>query len=154
MVYQEFFTLPFQETVGVGASSYRVCLDNFEDMKNFFLSDESLKCYSNSQIDLANIANVFRINIAVFTYGLPDTEPRWTWTTPDMLVSQFSRNTNSNLPNLYLYHANNSHYDLLVFNDSALAVRGSVGTGGKSEVNFSVIRHWAQLYLRFWLGWV
>ena len=62
--YRLFIEFPFTEKVGVGASSYRVCYDDEEDLKQFFLSEESLKCFSNSQLDYALVGNMFNISIS------------------------------------------------------------------------------------------
>ena len=68
--FQPFYSLPFQETVGVGAGSYRVCITNYEELKLFLLSPESLLLYSSSEVDIASMATLFNISIYIFTYNV------------------------------------------------------------------------------------
>ena len=127
--FQHYLPMPFIETVGVGAESYRVCIDNHEELKNFLLSDTSLKCYSNSQVDFSALCNLFKMNIGIFTYGLGNLPPRWTWISPDPLLTEYST-TNppflDPLPNALLYHHDEVHYELLVHKSSYLAMHGNV----------------------------
>ena len=138
--FQEFITMPFIETVGVGVGSYNVCYDTIEELHAFFLRDESLKCFSNSQVDLAVMANMFNMNIGVFSHG-NNIEPRWSWTSPDPLLTLYSTSVMDNMPDLLLYHYDEVHYDLLLHRDARLAVQGNVPSrltkilGKKDESN-------------------
>ena len=123
--FEEFITLPFIETVGVGAGSYNVCYDTVDELHAFFLRDESLKCFSNSQVDLAVMANMFNMNIGVFSYG-NNIQPRWSWTSPDPLLTLYSSSKMDNIPDLLLYHYDEVHYDLLLPRDYPLALQGNV----------------------------
>ena len=40
VVFEDFFSLPFVETVGVGENSRQVCLTTYEELKMFLLSEE------------------------------------------------------------------------------------------------------------------
>ena len=60
---------PFEETVSVGDGSYQVHFSREEELLQFLQSDANLYMYASSQLDLANIANMFGMNIAVFTYN-------------------------------------------------------------------------------------
>ena len=82
--YRHFVSWPFEETVSVGDGSYQVHFSREEELLQFLQSDASLYMYVISQLDLANIANMFGMNIAVFTYHCRNGDnPRWTWTYPD-----------------------------------------------------------------------
>ena len=127
--FQLFLSIPFTETVGVGSDSYRVFFDNYEDLKSFLLTDSSLKCYSNSQVDFAALCNLFKMNIGVFTYGLKNLPPRWTWISPDPLLAEYSTTGLpfvDHLPNALLYHHDEVHYELLVHKTSYLAMHGNL----------------------------
>ena len=127
--YKLFIEFPFMEKVGVGASSYRVCFDIEEDLKEFFLSEESLKCFSSSQLDYALVCNMFNITIGVFTYGnIFNEEPRLTFITPDSFMAQQSPFYDPSIKDMFLYHADNSHYDLLVPRNSTLAINGNISS--------------------------
>ena len=67
--YEPFITIPFTETVGVGAKSKTVQINTYSEMKRFLLSDDSLYCFSNSSLDLSNVTNMYDMKIAVFTYS-------------------------------------------------------------------------------------
>ena len=113
--YHKFISLPFIETVVVGKSAYEVRKETYEEMKSFLLSDDSILCYINSSLDLSNLANMFNINIAIFTYSSGGSVvPHWTWIHPDPEWSQKSEYRNLMIREMWLYHEDNSHYDLLV----------------------------------------
>ena len=67
--YCGFFPTPFTETVGVGFEARQVTLNTQSELIQFLLSDESLKLYNSSSVDLANLANMFGFRIAIFEHG-------------------------------------------------------------------------------------
>ena len=50
--YRRFISLPFVETIGVGAAKRTVTKKTYDDMKKCLLSNESIYCYSNSYLYL------------------------------------------------------------------------------------------------------
>ena len=114
--YRPFISLPFVETIGVGAAKRTVTKKTYGDMKKFLLSNESIYCYSNSSLDLTNLANMYDMKIAIFTYSSGGSVvPHWTWVHPDPAISAKSPYKNKLLfREMWLYHEDNSHYDLLV----------------------------------------
>ena len=68
--FQDYYSLPFEETVGVGQNGYQVCFQTHEEIKMFLLSEESLLLYANSQIDIASLANLFNFSVHIFTYNV------------------------------------------------------------------------------------
>ena len=113
--YESFFILPFKEQVGVGRSAWRTDIKTYEDLKKFLLSDSSLYCFSNSSLDLTNLANMFDMRIAIFTYSSGGSVvPHWTWVHPDPAISSKSENRNKLLfKEMWLFNEDDSHYDLL-----------------------------------------
>ena len=78
--------------------------------------------YSNYQ-ELLAIANMFNINIDIFTYS--GAEHRWSQVNPDpTFVSDADAKFGKWTPDMALYHSDNTHYDLLVKDDSRLALLG------------------------------
>ena len=72
---------------------------------------------------------MFNINIGIFTYGLEDDiQPRWSWQTPDPILAPFSQYQDPAITDMYLYHRDNNHYELLLPRHSMLAERGNVPT--------------------------
>ena len=118
-VYKDKIPLPYVETVGVGKSSKVITKSTKEEMIQFLRSDESLIVFSNSH-ELLAIATVFNININVFTFG--GIEDTWSQITPEpSLVDEKALKL---LPDMDLYHSFESHYDLLVKDDSRIVNLG------------------------------
>ena len=132
--YINKMALPYVETVGVGNASYRKTLETPEELKTFFRSDEALKIYSNCH-ELLGLANLYNVKIKVFTYGGPF-EDRWSIIHPDAdLVSKESQNLGRFLPDVALYHMFETHYDLLVEDDSRIAVLGLLAGSANDDSN-------------------
>ena len=70
--------------------------------------------YNNSQLDIVNLANMFGIRIATFTYNINDHPPRWTWHSPHQYITSYSQHRNVEGPDMWLFHEDDCHYDLLV----------------------------------------
>ena len=137
--YNGFFPTPFTETVGVGFEARQVTLNTQSELIQFLLSDESLKLYNSSSVDLANLANMFGFRIAIFEHG-NDIIPRWTWITPDQEISFFSSYRNQSLPDMWLYHEQNVHWDLLVSRPPLEKVSEEVGETLATSHNFTAVR--------------
>ena len=65
--YMNKIVLPYRETVGVGETEKVVVKHTREEMLEFLRSDDALMVYSNTQ-ELLAVANLFNININIFTY--------------------------------------------------------------------------------------
>ena len=123
--YQYKIPLPYIETVGVGAHSKTIVKNTREEMLRFLRGeedDDALMVYSNSQQLLA-IANLFNIRINVFTYG--GNQSRWSEICPDPeMAAKAEIRFGKWAPDMALYHSDNTHYDLLVKDDSRIALLG------------------------------
>ena len=120
--YKNKIVLPYTETVGVGANAEPVEKKTYEELKDFLKSDASLKVFSNCH-ELIAIANLYNIKINIFTYG--DGPVRWTQLCPDpQFVS--SGEIGKWIPDMAVYYSYNSHYDLLVKDESRIAMVGLV----------------------------
>ena len=120
--YHEKIPLPYVETVGVGEHAKVVKKKTAEEMIDFLRGEESLMVYSNYQ-ELLAIANMFNINIDIFTFSGAD--HRWSQVNPDPeFVSDADAKFGKWAPDMALYHSDNTHYDLLVKDDSRLALLG------------------------------
>ena len=122
----------FRYTVGVGKHAKEIMMNTRGEMLDFLLSDDALMVYSNSQQILA-MANLFNININIFTYG--GGEERWTEVCPDPdMVQTAEIQFGKWVPDMALYHSENSHFDLLVKDDSRLALLSLLaGTMGEKD---------------------
>ena len=133
--YNGFFPTPFTETVGVGFEARQVTFNTQSELIQFLLSDESLKLYNSSSVDLANM---FGFRIAIFEHG-NNIIPRWTWITPDQEISFFSSYRNQSLPDMWLYHEQNVHWDLLVSRPPLEKVSEEVGETLATSHNFTAV---------------
>ena len=136
--YKYKIPLPYIETVGVGAHSKTVIKNTREEMIKFLKGeedDDALMVYSNSQQLLA-IANLFNIKINVFTYG--NNQTRWSQICPDAEMSAKAEvRFGKWAPDMSLYHSDNTHYDLLVKDDSRVALLGLLLTEESFKENES-----------------
>ena len=79
----------------------------------FLLSEESLYIYANSQVDSAALANLFNINVHIYTYSVQSWDAygqrlpnRWTTTSPDPLLSSFNPIIPGEVGDIVLYNEN------------------------------------------------
>ena len=89
MNYDSF---PYEETVGLGEYSETIIITTGEEMLDFLRSDDSLMVYSNTQ-ELVAMANIYNININIFTYG--ESENKWTEISPDPMPTAAQSFANS-----------------------------------------------------------
>ena len=120
--YKHRIALPYVERVGVGKNSEIITKTTEAEMIDFLRGDESLMVYSNSQ-ELLAIANMFNVTINIFTYG--GNGERWSQVKPDPeFVADAEMKFGKWIPDMALYHSDDTHYDLLVKDDSRLALLG------------------------------
>ena len=123
--YQHKIPLPYVETSGVGEYAKKVKKETREEMLKFLRGeddDDSLMVYSNSQQILA-YANFFNIKISIFTYS--GDHGRWSEVSPDPEMSKEAEfKFGKCIPDMAVYHKDETHFDLLVRDDSRLALLG------------------------------
>ena len=84
---------------------------------------------------MLGLANLYNVKIKVFTYGGPF-EDLWSIIHPDAdLVSKEGQNLGRFLPDVALYHMFETHYDLLVEDDSRIAVLGLLAGSANDDSN-------------------
>ena len=127
--------LQYSETVGVGSAARQVTCNTREELLAFLRSEDSLCAYSNYQ-ELLAICNMLNIKIYVFTYGIGGVESSWSWRTvsPDPERAKHSDFAPGTVPDMYLYNSDDCHYNLLVEDNSRLAVLGLVSLGEGKEM--------------------
>ena len=101
----------------------------------FLRSEDSICTYSNYQEILA-ISNMLNTKIHIVTYGIGGNENSWSWKTvsPDPDMSPYSEFSPGTVPEMYLYNSDSTHFDLLVENNSRLAVMGFISLGEEKEI--------------------
>ena len=129
--YEQWISLPFTETVGVGEYAKSVTITSKEEMIQFLRSEDALMVYSNSQQILA-MANLFNMNIYTFTYG--SSNEGWSLVRPEPEMAKHAEiKFGKFIPDMALYHNNETHFDLLVSDDSRLALLGLLAGIGNEE---------------------
>ena len=122
--FKAYFTFPLNVKVGMEEKL-------FEDEKiflKFLKSDENSGLIWMDHIGLQVVSNMYQISVHILTTGVIGTEEpqaRWTHLVPDTRLSDFSTIVKG-LPDMYLIHSDEIHFDLLIRKDSELALEGSV----------------------------
>ena len=141
--YDKFYLnkipLPYSETVGVGENARQVTCTTREELLNFLRSESSLCAYSNAH-ELLAISNMLNMKIHIFTYGIGGNSNSWGWNSifPDPEMAQYSEFDSGTVPDILLYNSDNNHYDLLVEDNSRLAVLGLIFIGDEKEAEKEV----------------
>ena len=79
------------------------------------------------------VANMYQISVHILTtgvLGMKEPRARWTHIVPDDRLSSFST-IHKGLPDMWLMHVDETHFDLLIRKDSDLAVEGCVDEIGQ-----------------------
>ena len=109
--FKNHFSFPYSHTIGVGFKDK--IFQTETDLKNFIEIDKNAL---NMWVDhpwLQAAANIYNINIQILTTGIET--PRWTRLQPTLQLKDATINDKFN--DMYLLHANDSHFDLLVPKD-------------------------------------
>ena len=107
--------LPFTETIGVGKERHEITLNTAEELKRFLKDPNSgsQNIYSN-QAEIKAISNCYQTNIHIFSYNRPGCEPEWSTIGPDPERTSEAEFPKGAVPDMYLYHEFDCHYELLV----------------------------------------
>ena len=74
------------------------------------------------------VSNMYQISIHILTTGvmnMKEPKARWSHILPDKRLSRF-RSVHKGLPDMWLIHTDETHFDLLVHNDSVLVKERSI----------------------------
>ena len=134
--YDEYYInkigLPYDVTIGVGKEKKEIKIISHEQMIEFMKSDEALTAFSDN-FELHALANLYNVNVHVFTYGGSGKE---SWMTipadPNMAVID-EKKVGKVLPDIYFYHLYDNHYDLLIKDDSRIALLSNKKTSSKEN---------------------
>ena len=131
--FQPYFIFPIVVKVGLKS-------EPFEDEKSFL---KFLKEGENSELiwmdheGLQVVSNMYQISIHVLTTGvsgMDEPKARWTHIEPDSRLSSFST-VHKGLPDMWLMHVDEAHFDLLIRKNSDLVKEGSVDDLLSAKVN-------------------
>ena len=82
---------------------------------------------------------MFNINVDVFIYNSAIYSPRWQRTSPDAQIAEMIGGSwnDGTVTDIYLYHSEFTHYDLIIPRTSAMAkygpISGILGQAGPEE---------------------
>ena len=129
--YKYKVTFPITETVGVGLNAKTIRINNDEEMISFLKTEDAQYVYS-SYHDVLAMANVFNVYIHVFTFK--DDYSDWFTVGPDSTIVDTSV-SEFMLPDMYVYHSKDTHYDLLVLD----SFTNEIVKPEKSNVSWNLI---------------
>ena len=106
--FKYHFSFPHKHPIGINTKEKT--FENESELKNFIQSDQEAVNMWMDHPWLQAASNLYNTNIHILTTGVEN--PRWTKLQPS---SKFSKASNLGVKdNIYLLHAENSHFDLLV----------------------------------------
>ena len=114
---------PFERILGEGKVSFTDPEKLIAYLKN---SCEAAYMWSDSE-DLAIIADMYQLKIKVITTkGSDDENPTVNWIHPDDTLKEFAELRDFKMDDMVLLHENDSHFNLVISEDSDLAKLGSL----------------------------
>ena len=106
--FKSHFSFPYSHSIGLGNKDK--IFQTETDLKNFIQNDlKALDMWMDHQW-LQAASNLYNINIQILTTGIET--PRWTKLQPTLQMKKPT--INRKIGDIYLLHANNTHFDLLV----------------------------------------
>ena len=119
--YRNKVALPFTETVITKNGKKVIKCDTEEEFLAFILSEDSNKAFSNF-LEIIALSNILDIKINIFTYGKDIPKPRWTEIVPNAEIRDpINTLDGKSIDDMYLYHSNDNHFDLLLPNHESQA---------------------------------
>ena len=106
--FKYHFSFPYSHSIGIGNTDK--VFQNETHLKNFIQIDQNALNMWMDHPWLQAAANIYNINIQILTTGIEI--PRWTKLQPTLQLKGVT--INQNIKDIYLLHANDSHFDLLV----------------------------------------
>jgi hypothetical protein len=118
--YRPVTGFPFVATVGVGDGSYMKWINNELEFLQFLHSEESLKSFIETDVDMKHLCNMFNVSIHVCTFNVQGVSVsgadriRWLRHDPDPEVVPFSPFSYRSHCHCYLLHEDEAHFELIV----------------------------------------
>ena len=122
--FQPYFKFPYVVSVGLGTEPF----ETEESFLEFLKTDAKSGLMWMDHSGLQVVSNIYQISIHILTTGvagMDEPKARWTHLEPDERLSAFST-VQKGLPDMYLMHVDETHFDLIIRKDSDLAIEGSV----------------------------
>ena len=128
-IVKDHITFPHTQVAG----SEKIKFETEKEYLEFLKNNEKSGWLWMDHLDLQSVANYYQINIHILTTniaGMEEPAARWTHLSPDMRLKG-SRNIPADLPDMWLFHVDSIHFDLIVRKDSLLAEGANITKGEK-----------------------
>ena len=122
--FKNFYSFPMSQKVGSKNRNFKT----EEEFITFLKSDKKASLLWMDHPDLQAVCNMYKMNIHILTTdiaGIPEPRARWTHLTPDSRLVGFS-NIKQELPDMWLVHVDEIHFDLIIKKESDLVNEGSL----------------------------
>ena len=122
--FKPYFQFPLEVKVGLSNKKF----ENESSFLEFLKNDSQSGLMWMDHFGLQIVSNMYQISVHILTtgvIGLKEPSARWTHLEPDTRLSSFST-IHKGLPDMWLLHVDETHFDLLIRKDSDLADIGSI----------------------------
>ena len=122
--FKDFYSFPMSQKVGSKNRTFKT----EEEYLKFLKTDKKAALLWMDHPDLQAVCNQYQINIHILTtdvVGIKEPRARWTHMVPDSRLIGFSK-IKPGLPDMWLVHVDEIHFDLIIPKDSDLAKEGSL----------------------------
>ena len=126
--FKQYFQFPIEVKIGSKTKNF-----DEKSFLEFLRTDPSSGYMWMEHQGWQVVANMYKININILTL-LPTgvKRARWTYIVPDERLSSFSK-VHKGLPDMWIMHVDETHYDLMVHKESDLAKEGTLEDLAKKE---------------------
>ena len=125
-IFKYNYQFPHSERVGGSTRTF----NTEEEFLNFLTTESDADFLWMQHNDLQSICNIYKTNIHILSTGVPDPGPhgvhaRWTKLSPDLSLVDGCE-TKVSVEDMFVYHIDDNHFDLLVRRNSRLAMEGDI----------------------------
>ena len=117
-LFKTCFVFPYKQNTG----TKEITFEDETEFLNFLKNDERSGWLWMDHWDFQAVANYYQIKVHILTTnvsGMKEPAARWTHLVPDLRLKEFSE-VFVNLPDLWLWHLDGIHYDLIIEKNSML----------------------------------
>merc|ERR1712240_617450 len=127
---KQFMVFPHTQMVGKQEITFAE-----EEYLKFLSKDERSGMLWMEYTDLQAVANYFQVTVHILTTDVKNvkgSKARWTHLEPDARMKSHSQ-IQQELPDVWMLHVDNTHFDLIIKKDNRLATEGGLEQSNRSE---------------------
>ena len=120
---KKFMVFPYTQIVG----NEEITFEEDEYLQFLGNNDKSGRLWMD-YTDLQAVANYYQVSIHVLTTSVKNvkgSKARWTHLKPDERMKEYSP-VPQGLPDMWMFHVDNTHFDLIIHKDNMLAIEGGL----------------------------